>query len=154
MASQTPRSPPSDSSALVLLVSIGGQAFALPTRAIEQLLPMAAVTPVPEGQPGVAGVLNLHGEPLAVVDPRPRMGFATRLPALDQHLVVVAEPSRYILWVDGIDGVTEVGEMIDQEDGSDAGIVSQLIAREGQLIPVLSLEALAPQPTAYMAPTP
>src|SRR5207302_575736 len=51
----------------VLVGRIGEQRFALPADAIVRILPMAALTPLAEAPRGVAGLLNLGGEVLAVI---------------------------------------------------------------------------------------
>src|SRR5882724_2470846 len=60
---------------LLVVGRIGSQRYAWPAAAVERVLPMAAVTRVADLPPSVAGLLDVHGDTLAVVDPRPRLGL-------------------------------------------------------------------------------
>jgi chemotaxis signal transduction protein len=75
--------------ARLLLCRIGARRFALPADRVERVERMAALTSLPEAPPGIAGVLNLRGVTLPIVDPRPRLGVESPAPDLDQHLVGV-----------------------------------------------------------------
>ena len=61
----------------VLVARVGDRRLALPAAAVERILRMAEVTPLPGAPPGVAGVLNVQGSVLAVVDSRPRLATAS-----------------------------------------------------------------------------
>src|SRR5437588_12158832 len=80
----------------VLVGRIGHQRFALPAGAVERILPMAALTPLAGAPPGVAGLLNLRGDVLAVIDPRPRLGLATPPHKPEQHLVLASAATRFL----------------------------------------------------------
>jgi chemotaxis signal transduction protein len=133
---------------LLLIVRVGSQRYALPAAAVERILPMAALTPLPGAPRDVAGLLNLHGEILPVVDPRPHLagvalansagsaGSAPAEPDTSQHLVVVVAQTRYLLWVDAAEQVFAPSAL------STAGVV-----RLGDaVVPVLFPESLDPGP--------
>jgi purine-binding chemotaxis protein CheW len=132
----------------VLVARVGDRRLALPAAAVERILRMAEVTPLPGAPPGVAGVLNVQGSVLAVVDPRPRLATASGPAQPDQHLVLVASVGgRYLLWVDGAERLepVEPGSLVAVDaTGSEAG--ARWVARLGvELVPVFAAEALAPR---------
>src|SRR5918994_3443220 len=96
---------PSHNHDAVLLVHLADRRFGLPLALVERVLPMAAVTPLPETSEGLIGVLNLHGEIVPVIDPRPRLGLPTPPLNGEQRLVLLAGSARYLLWVDAIEEV-------------------------------------------------
>lgn len=53
---------------LFLLFEIGGARYVLEAQLVAEVLPLVAVTPIPEAPPVVAGVLNYHGAPVPVID--------------------------------------------------------------------------------------
>ena len=97
----------------VLIVEIGGCPYGLPLKAVERVLPMAYVLPVPDSGQALLGMLNLHGDVLPVVDPRRRLGLSTPNIASDHRLIVVCPvdrtAERFLMWVDQVDEVFEGG---------------------------------------------
>jgi chemotaxis signal transduction protein len=128
---------------LLVVGRIGGQRFAWPAACVERVLPMAALTTVVDLPPDVAGLLDLQGETLAVVDPRPRLGLPIQAARPEQHLLVISLPGRrYLLWVDSIEDVVAVDSPGPETAPSDGAPV---IARyDGQLVQVLSPSTFDP----------
>jgi chemotaxis signal transduction protein len=133
----------------VVIGGIGENRYALPAMLISRVLAMAALTPLADAPPGVIGLLNLHGDILPVVDPRPRLHLPTPAFHPDQRLLVVTTPNIYLLWLDRVDDV-----LVAQPEDFHAVAVSpnahplspSVLSVGGELIPVLSLEALNPGP--------
>lgn len=93
----------------LLVFRLEGQRCGLPVEAVERVLPMAAVTPLPQGPAVALGLLNLHGELLPVLDLRRRFG----LPPADygpgaRLLVSRAGARRVLLAVDEVEEVVEI----------------------------------------------
>jgi len=102
---------------------------------------MAAVTHVADLPSAVVGLVDLHGDTLAVVDPRPRLGLPAQAPRPEQHLLLLTAVGRFLLWVDCIETIVDVDastiEEVVQADGGPAS--APFITRiDGQLVPVLS----------------
>jgi purine-binding chemotaxis protein CheW len=164
---------PADDTRLLVIGRVGDHRFALPAATIVSCLRMAAVTPLPDAPGGVVGVLNLNGAILPVVDPRPRFGLPTPPYHPEQYLVLVRARRDYLLWVDrleqtfaartgdfaptgldgeatGVTGVAGAAEVAGSGGGAGAGttgrpaFVHSLVRIAGEVVPVLSLEALAP----------
>jgi len=130
----------------VLLVTIGGARYGLPLAQVQRVLPMASVLRLP-GQPsGTLGVLNLRGEVLRVVDPRPRLGLSSPACTPDQRLVVLAAGSqRFLVWVDAVEDVTEhSADALAALDSHEPNRLTTHVLRRGsgELVPVLSAFAL------------
>ncbi len=131
----------------VVIAGIGDNRYALAASSISRVLAMAALTPLADAPPGVIGLLNLHGNILPVVDPRPRLHLPTPAFHPDQRLLVVTAPNAYLLWMDRVDDVLvarpEDFRAVVAPPG--AHPLSQFILSVGEeVIPVLSLEALNP----------
>ena len=129
----------------VLLIHLADRACGLPLACVERVLPMAYVLPLPESGRDLAGVLNLHGSILPVVDPRPRLGLPTPPFTPEQHLVLVAGETRFLLWVDSIDdvvpGVAAQAEPMPQV----SPVVAQVIRLGDQIVPILAPTAFEPR---------
>lgn len=93
---------------LVVFV-IGGQRYALSLPAVERVLPMVAVSPLPRAPTVALGVINLHGRVVPVLDIRRRFGLPPRDFGLTAHLLVARTPRRTVaLPVDEALGVSEI----------------------------------------------
>lgn len=130
----------------LLVVQLGDRRVVLPGAAVERVLPMAELTPLPEPPPGIAGVLNVGGATLPVVDARLRLGLATPSVHPDQHLVLIAAGARYLLWVDRVEAliVAPVEELPTVGDDQ-----RRYVARLADVAaPLLAPDRLAPEAMA------
>jgi len=83
--------------------------YALPLSCVERVLPMVAVSPLPQAPAIVCGVINLHGRVLPVLDLRRRFGLPPGAYGPDAHLVVARTARRpVVLPVDEALGVLSV----------------------------------------------
>lgn len=88
---------------------LDGQQYALQLSAVERVLPMVAVAPLPRAPAIALGVINLHGRVVPVVDIRRRFGLPPRDYGLAAHLLVAKSVRRPLaLPVDEVLGVREV----------------------------------------------
>ncbi len=130
----------------VLVVQLADRRLAIPSAVVERVLPMAELTPLPDPPPGIVGLLNVAGATLPVVDPRPRLGLSTPAVRPDQHLVLVAAPTPYLLWVDRVETLTVAPvETLAVGAGDEARGVARLGAAA---VPLLAVDRLAPAPAA------
>jgi purine-binding chemotaxis protein CheW len=124
-------------SRLHVRVEIGGEHYAVPVDDVLEVAPLGELTPVPGAPPAVAGVLNLRGEVLAVVDLAVLVGVE---PAGPHQRIVVAQGSscRAGLAVESVVGVGDVAEaMAPARSPSLAG--AALV--DGELVGVVDVEA-------------
>jgi purine-binding chemotaxis protein CheW len=119
---------------------LGSSRYALDAARVERALRMVALVPVPDAAHGVAGLVDVHGELLPVVDPRPRLGLPAATPHPDQHLLIVRAATRFALWVDAVERVDAV-----DETGSTGGRETRIARVAGQVVPLLPLDTLAPE---------
>jgi len=145
---------PDRAAQMLLVVCLAERTFAVPARAVERILRMAALTPLPDARPGIVGVLNVRGAILPAIDLRPRLGLPTPAFQPDQHLVVLSARARYLLWVDRAERIEYVpAEAFDAvEDGAEQTIAPLLVRLAGAVLPVLSPEALDPGPIVQPEP--
>jgi chemotaxis signal transduction protein len=107
---------------------------------------MAALVQLPDSGQGLIGVLNLHGDIVPVIDPRPRLGLPT--PAIDaeQRLVLIRGNARFLLWVDAIDEVVPSANAMSTVPGQQVNpLVSRVIRLGETILPVLAPAVLEPR---------
>lgn len=89
----------------LLLFTLDGRAFAVRLALVERVVAIAALAPLPGAPPVVAGLVNLGGRFLPVLDVRARLGMTTRPARLTDGLIIVRlDAGTVALWVDRIDG--------------------------------------------------
>jgi purine-binding chemotaxis protein CheW len=66
--------------------------LAIDAAAVERVLEAAELSPLPGAPPAVAGVINIHGALVPVLDLRPRLKAAPREPRLDAKLLLINAP--------------------------------------------------------------
>jgi chemotaxis signal transduction protein len=130
----------------VLVGRIGHQRVALPAATVERILPMAALTPLADAPPGVAGLLDVRGEVLPVIDPRPRLDLPSPQLHPDQHLILISAGTRFLLWLDLAEELVQVPETTVHgvETLELQRLMSGVIRLAGETVPLLSPDALDP----------
>lgn len=90
---------------------LDGQRCALRVGAVERVVPMVAISPLPSAPPIAVGLINLAGAAVPVVDARRRLGFPPGDRGLSARLLVTrARHHTLALPVDEVKGVIEVDE--------------------------------------------
>lgn len=123
---------------------IEGQRYALPVTVVERVLPMVAVSPLPQAPAVVLGVISVHGQVVPVVDFRRRVGLAPRDYGVGSHLLVARTRRRALaIAVDEALGVRDVPP--EAVTGADAllpgiGHVTGIVALPEGLLYVHDLE--------------
>lgn len=149
---QAPAAPfsPSPAANLDSFVSfhLDRELFALPLEQVERALRMVAPVQVPEAPSWIAGVINMHGQVLPVLDLGQLFGRSPRAPHPDQRLLVVSQsPCKVALQVDAVDKVIKAspGEMVPPS-GHLAGsrVLAGVLERGEELVLVVDPERLAP----------
>jgi purine-binding chemotaxis protein CheW len=88
---------------------VGEQRWALRLEAVERVVAMVAVSPLPDSPAGVRGVVNVHGEIVPVLDLELRLGRPSRDRGTDGLLVFARTARRRVaLPVDEVLGVLPV----------------------------------------------
>ncbi|MDP1527956.1 MAG: chemotaxis protein CheW [Rhodoferax sp.] len=94
----------------LVLLKVDGQTYALHLEAVDRVLHMAAITPLPGAPDVVEGVINIQGEVLAIVSIRRRLGLPRRsVTAADSLVVAHAGTRRIAIIAESVLGVAECG---------------------------------------------
>lgn len=80
----------------VLIVRVNGFDAAISVRCVEEVVPYALLTPIPESPGWVAGILDLGGRTISVLDVAARLSGRTHCPRVDDFIVVCRVESRLI----------------------------------------------------------
>jgi purine-binding chemotaxis protein CheW len=85
--------------------------YALPLAAVERVVRAVAITGVPEAPRAIAGVVNMRGEIVPVVNLRRRFGLPERAMKLSDQLIVARTAQRtFALMADEVTGVVDCGD--------------------------------------------
>jgi purine-binding chemotaxis protein CheW len=85
------------------------QRYALPIGSIKQVIEMVTITPVPQVQASVAGVINFHGAAIPVIDLRQHLGMQKMPLMLHTPILMVYLSERLMgLIVDEVLSVSEL----------------------------------------------
>ncbi|HEV2175700.1 MAG TPA: chemotaxis protein CheW [Terriglobia bacterium] len=101
--------------------ALDGQQYALRLRAVQQIVRMVEVTPLPKAPEIVLGVVNLQGKIIPVLNVRERFGLRDRETNLRDQLIVAQTAKRSVALV--VDSVTSVIERSRDEITEAARIV-------------------------------
>ena len=91
-----------------VLMMVDGQTYALPMAAVDRILRMVELTPLPGAPDVVEGVINIRGGVVPVVSIRRRLGLSIRPVEISDSLVVAhARNRRLAVIVESVLGVVE-----------------------------------------------
>jgi purine-binding chemotaxis protein CheW len=108
-----------------ILFRIDSRRCALDARSVEEVLPAVTVRPLPGQPPYVAGVIDLRGTIIPVLDLRVRFGGTARPMELDDRLIVASARGRTLaIWVDAVDDFIPAGAAFAPAGGLLTGDVS------------------------------
>jgi purine-binding chemotaxis protein CheW len=134
---------------LYLFVEAAGRRGLLPTTRVTEIVRLVSTEPLPGAPPHVLGTFVLRGAPVVAVDVAAAMG-ATREPALDAQIIVLAGSPMVGLVVDRVDRTIESPRLFDGDpvEGMPAAwrgspLVAGLCVIDGESIPLLEPSPLA-----------
>jgi chemotaxis-related protein WspB len=127
-----------------LVFSIGPDRYGLPLRAVARVLPVLALKLLPGAPDFVAGLMDLHGQPVPVLDISRLAGLTVEQIWLDSRIVLIDYPvdggSRPLgLLVEHVIGIQEVPEASMADAGIDGAPFLGQVAASLQLIEVNEL---------------
>ena len=116
----------------VLQFCVGERRLALELSAVERVERAVAITPLPGAPPGVAGVIDVHGAIVPVLDLRHHLGLPPReLQLCDVFILAQVRGRRVALWAESAERVTEVSpeRLADAEHAAAeaGGVASQVL---------------------------
>jgi purine-binding chemotaxis protein CheW len=129
-----------------LRIAVAGEAYALPSAAVRQIIRFAKLSRVPNAPPSVLGALNLRGEVVVVVDMSSCLGLGQAAIDLKTPVVIAVAHGHLIGLV--VDRVLDVLTLDPQnlEEPSSAMASAVCVAAVGpvmgQLVQVLDVDQL------------
>jgi purine-binding chemotaxis protein CheW len=129
---------------------VGGQLFGLPILRVQDVFSPERVTRVPLSPPEIAGVLNLRGRIVTLIDLRYRLGLGLGRSADEGAAMAIGVESRGESYGLLIDAIGEVLKLADAErepnplnlDPSLARVSSGIHRLEGRLLMLLDVDRL------------
>lgn len=109
----------------MVVFKLGEQPYGLGLERVVEIIRMIAITPVPESEAGIEGVINLRGEIVPVLDLRRNLNLETIPFTLSTQIIIVQVDGRKIGLV--VDSVTKVTNVLEG-----AVMPSQQIAPNGK----------------------
>lgn len=109
----------------VIVFAVGAERYALELRWVREVVSLGFVTVVPTAPPELAGVYNLHGTILPVLDVGALLGGPAGLPARqgDSALVIEVEGVACALRIDQVDQVASLRGAAGGHDGNDGAVL-------------------------------
>ena len=128
--------------------TIGEQLFGLPIRRVQDVFMPERVTRVPLAPPEIAGVLNMRGRIVTLIDLRRRLGLPARAQTADAMAIgVELRGESYGLLIDAVGEVLRLDDAAREAnpvnlDPELAQVSAGIHRLEGQLLMVLDVDRL------------
>ena len=127
--------------------TVGGQLFGLPIGRVQDVFVPARLTRVPLAPAEVAGVLNLRGRIVTVIDMRRRLGMPARSEPGELAVGIERNGGSYGLLVDAVGEVLRISDSIRSAnpvnlDSRLAGVSAGVYRLEGELLVVLDVDRI------------
>ena len=122
----------------LVVFTLDEQRYALYLAAVERIVRVVEITPLPKSPEVVLGVVNVHGQIIPVVNIGKRFRLPEREIALSNQLIIASTSRRAVaLLVDEVSGVVEISEREMIEAGKilpDMDYVEGIVKLEDGLI--------------------
>lgn len=136
----------------VLVFHIGPDRYGLRLRDIERVVPLVALKQVPLAPPWVAGIMDLHGRPVPVIDLSHLAGFIAGQAWVDTRIILAPYrlPDGALapigLQAEHVTGIEEIDEASLREAGVDsAPFLGKVASAAGGMLQLVELaQLLAP----------
>jgi purine-binding chemotaxis protein CheW len=125
---------------------IGGQLFGLPILRVQDVFAPERLTRVPLAPAEIAGVLNLRGRIVTLIDMRSRLGLGTREDSAPAMAIgVESRGESYGLLIDSIGEVLKLDDTAREPNPSNldprlAGVSTGIYRLDGQLLMILDVD--------------
>src|SRR5262245_26280288 len=135
----------------LIAFAVGKQEFCIDVKAVREIRGWTPATVLPHSQPFVRGVINLRGAVLPIMDLAVRLGFP-QAEAMSRHVIVVVQIGTQVvgLRVDAVSDILTVNTadiMPAPDVASEMAkrFVCGILAMDGRMISVLSVESVLPE---------
>jgi len=134
----------------VLAFNLAQRMYALPLAAVVQIIPMVALTPVPQMPPAVEGLMNFRGKAVPLINLRRYLGLPECALALHTPIILLMVEGRTVgLIVDAVIDVLQIDAQqvihlteIMPEGLGDAPILQGIVHTPSGTLLVLNLQQL------------
>lgn len=141
----------------VLAIRLRDQTFGIDVMTVREIRGWTTPTPLPHAPPFVAGVINLRGVVLPIVDLAARLGFPST-ETTPRHAIVVVEHSNQIvgILVDGVSDIISIRSSDTQAtpeiaSSSAKAFIRGVVPGDNCMIELLALDAIVPAPVQSAA---
>lgn len=93
---------------LLVIASLDALRLGIPVDTVDRVIMAAEITPLPDVPAAIAGVINIHGEVMPVVDLRKRFRLPSRSLAPSDHFVIVRPRDRALAVI--VDDVLDIAQ--------------------------------------------
>ena len=137
--------------------TIGGQLFGLPISRVQDVFKPERLTAVPLAAPEIAGLLNLRGRIVTVIDMRRRLDFDTREQSGGRMAIGIEHKGEsYGLLIDTVGEVMKLGDATRESnpvnlDSRLARVSGGVHRLDGQLMVILDVDQVLNNNTESMA---
>ncbi|HEX5420783.1 MAG TPA: chemotaxis protein CheW [Gammaproteobacteria bacterium] len=138
---------------LLILFRIGTGTYALDTSKITEVLPLIEIDPLPDAQPGVAGLLNYRGISVPVIDLSALAAHGSVRKLLSTRLLVLraGEAPHSPLFALLVEGATETlrvdpGPLHAGAPVEDSGWFGPVTTHRGKLVRIVDVAGMLPGP--------
>lgn len=135
----------------VLVFHIGPDRYGLRLREVARVLPVVALKQVPLSPAWVAGIVDLHGEPVPVIDLSHLAGFIAEQVWFDTRIILADYPlagggsALLGLQAEHVSGVEDIDEATLRAPGVDsAPFLGQVAGGAGGMLQLVELAQLLP----------
>jgi chemotaxis-related protein WspB len=135
----------------VLVFSIGPERYCLRLAAVGCVLPAADLKHIPLSPPCVAGLLDLHGAPVPVIDLSVLAGFACPPTWFDTRIIVVdypcadGQPRQLGLRAEHVTGIESLGDAMFADGGAaGAPFLGQVASTPAGMLQLVEVAQLLP----------
>lgn len=133
---------------LHLVARIADRAVAFDSRAVESVVDLDTIVPVPRVAPGIAGVAALRSRVVTVVDPRVALGAGPARQPTRRAIVIKLDGHAYAILVDSLQDVAPYVRLATPPglalDGGWSAAARGMIDLDGSPVLVLDPAALVP----------
>ena len=138
---------PAEKQALIQLIvfRIGDEEFGIPIGAVQEIIKVGTITPIPDSPDFIKGLINVRGEIVAIIDVRARF-FLTELEETPRHIVIAKSNENFFGLL--VDEVIEVLRIEESDIKLPPKLMTKLneeyvqgvITHDGRLIMLLDVE--------------
>jgi purine-binding chemotaxis protein CheW len=130
---------------------LDGNLFAFDVLKTQEVLYLTGITPLPGAPPYIAGMINLRGRVMTVMDLRLKLGIKASKPTPDSGIIILEARERkgslvFGVLVDAIRGVTSFSEGIESAprmgDKVNIEFINGIGKQEGRFVIVLDMDRI------------